>query len=222
MQRQPTLLNSCASAATAAEARFRIDYPDTQHREARVIALDDHAADLVRRMAGAHWMGGHFLVFEAIRPGGPDGNGPDGNGPDGNGADGNGADGNGAHPAPGTVPGLTADATLRTADGSVVLLSSELAEADSAVMIATSRASAAAASVIGDACAARRISSAGLVISDPTPGAPDSATGGPGAPGGDGGDDVDDVVAALRPNAMVLVVLHDHRDVAEILAALRV
>ena len=184
MQRQPTLLNSCASAATAAEARFRLDYPDTRHRDARVIALDDHAADLVRDMAGAQWRGGHFLVFEAVRAAGPDGNGPD---------------------AP-VMPVLHADATLRTADGSAVLLSSELEDADSAVMIATARASAAAASVIGDACAARRISSAGLVISD-------GASGGPG---------VDDVVAALRPNAMVLVVLQDHRDVPEVLAALRV
>ena len=185
MQRQPTLLNSCASAATAAEARFRLDYPDTRHREARVIALDDHAADLVRTMAGAQWSGGHFLVFEAVRAGGPDGNGTGG--------------------APAAVPALTADATLRTADGSSVLLSSELEDADSVVMIATAQASAAAASVIGDACAARRISSAGLVVSD-----------------GASGPGVDAVVAALRPNAMVLVVLHDHRDVPEILSALRV
>jgi hypothetical protein len=178
MQRQPTLLNSCASAATAAEARYRIDYPDTQHRAARVIALDERAADLVRRMAVQHWRGGHFLVFEA--------------------------------PVPGGGSGAAADATLRAADGTAVLLSSELEDADSAVMIATAQASATAASVIGDACAARRIMSAGLVIS------------GGAARDGDADDDVDDVVAALRPNAMVLVVLHDHRDVPEILSALRV
>lgn len=192
MQRYPTLLNSCASAATAAEARFRIDYPDTQHRAARVIALDERAAELVRRLAAAHWRGGHFLVFEAVVP-----------------ADGADGKGNGAAPDP--MAGAAgaadaADAVLRAADGTAVLLSSELGDADSAVMIATAEASASAASVIGDACAARRIMSAGLVIAD-------------GAPGG---GDVDDVVAALRPNAMVLVVLQDHRDVPEILSALRV
>lgn len=192
MQRQPTLLNSCASAATAAEARFRIDYPDTQHRAARVIALDERAAELVRRLAAAHWRGGHFLVFEAVVP-----------------ADGADGKGNGAAPDPmanAADAADAADAVLRAADGTAVLLSSELGDADSAVMIATAEASASAASVIGDACAARRIMSAGLVIAD-------------GAPGG---GDVDDVVAALRPNAMVLVVLQDHRDVPEILSALRV
>lgn len=187
MQRQPTLLNSCASATTAAEARFRIDYPDTRPRAARVIALDADAADLVRDMAAGHWRGGHFLRYEAEVPRG---------GPDGNGAD--------AAPA-------AADATLRTSDGTAVLLSSELDDADSAVMIATAQASASAASIIGDACAARRIMSAGLVISGGPPGS------------GNGTDpNVDDVVAALRPNAMVLVVLQDHHDVPEILAALRV
>lgn len=188
MQRQPTLLNSCASAATAAEARFRIDYPDTRPRAARVIALDADAADLVRHMAAGHWRGGHFLRYEAEVPRG---------GPDGNGADG--------------APGAAADATLRTSDGTAVLLSSELDDADSAVMIATAQASASAASIIGDACAARRIMSAGLVISGRPPGS---------ANGNDA--NVDDVVAALRPNAMVLVVLQDHHDVPEILAALRV
>ena len=183
MHRYPTLLNSCASAATAAEARFRIDYPDTQHRAARVIALDEHAAELVRGLAAAHWSGGHFLVFEAM-------------------VSADGADGN----VPGGAPYPVAEAILRTADGSAVLLSTELEDADSAVMIATAQASAAAASLIGDACATRRIMSAGLVISGGRPGE----------------GDLNDVVAALRPNAMVLVVLQDHHDVPEILSALRV
>jgi hypothetical protein len=165
--RQPTLLNSCASAATAAEARFRIDYPEVAPRASRIIALDERAAALVHNLADQHWSGGHFLVFEA--PAAADG---------------------------------AADAMLRTADGAPVLLSSELDNADTAVMIATADASAPAAAVIGDACAARRIMSAGLVISD--------------------GGDVDDVVAAMRPNAMVLVILQNHHDVPEILSALRV
>jgi len=179
MQRQPTLLNSCASAATAAEARFRIDYPEPERRAARIIALDDRAAGLVRSLSGQHWSGGHFLSFESPVL----------------------ADGAGD---------AAADATLRTPDGASVLLSTELDDADTAVMVATAEASAAAAAVIGDACAARRIMSAGLVISG-------------GASGGASGDgDLDDVVAALRPNAMVLVVLQNHRDVPEILSALRV
>ena len=75
-------------------------------------------------------------------------------------------------------------------------------------MIATAAAtsaSALAASTIGDECAFRGIMSAGLVLADAA-----------------GPDSVQDVVTALRPNAMVLVVLCEVDDIAEILAALRV
>jgi hypothetical protein len=171
MQRQPTLLNSCARATTAAEARYRISYPELARRDSRIIALDDHAAALVRRMAGQRWSGGHFLAFEAVVP-------------------------------PNGSARQTADARLRRADGASVLLSDELTRADAVVMVAGAQASAEAASVIGDACAVRSIMSAGLVV--------------PGA------GSADEVVAALRPNAMVLVVLRDDQDIPEILSALRV
>jgi hypothetical protein len=163
MQRQPTLLSSCALAATAAEARYRISSPEFTHRTSRVIALDGQAAALVRGLAGQRWDGGHFLVFESAVPD---------------------------------------DALLRSADGGTALLSEELDGADAVVMIATADANAEAASIIGDACAGRSIMSAGLVL----PGA------GP----------VNAVVSALRPNAMVLVVLQNAGDVPEVLSALRV
>ena len=163
MQRQPTLLSSCSRAATAAETRYRIDAPGFTRRSSRVIALDPHAAEIVRRLEGQRWSGGHFLVFESALPG---------------------------------------DALLRPAAGGTALLSAELQGADTVVMLASARASGEAASVIGEACAARSIMSAGLVV----PGA------GP----------VGEVVSALRPNAMVLVVLQDAGDIPEVLSALRV
>ena len=95
------------------------------------------------------------------------------------------------------------DALLRHAGtGGTALLSEELDGADTVVMVASAGASAEAASIIGDAAAARGIMSAGLVLPD-------------GAP-------VNEVVAALRPNAMVLVVLRDVADVPGVLSALRV
>jgi hypothetical protein len=163
MPRRPTLLGSCARAATAAEARYRISASEFTRRSSRVIALDSHAAAAVARMAGQRWRGGHFLVFESAVPD---------------------------------------DALLRPAAGGTALLSEELDGADAVVMVATARANAEAASIIGNACAARGIMSAGLVV----PGA------GP----------VGEVVSALRPNAMVLVVLQDAADVPEILSALRI
>jgi hypothetical protein len=97
---------------------------------------------------------------------------------------------------------LPDDALLRPAVGGTALLSEELDGADAVVMVATAQASAEAASIIGNACAARSIMSAGLVV--------------PGV------GSVGQVVSALRPNAMVLVVLQDAGDVPELLSALRV
>jgi hypothetical protein len=169
---RPTLLSSCALATTAAEARFRISRPDTSTRDARVIAVDEDAAVLVRTAAAARdWRGGHFLVFDRVASGAGNGDGP-------------------------------ADAVLRTPDGAVTLLSAELEGADLAVMVATAAARPEAAAVIGDACAERMIMSAGLVVAA-------EGLAGP-------------VVSALRPNAMVLVVLSSGRDVPEILTGLRV
>lgn len=169
MQRQPTLLSSCASAATAAEARYRISAPAFTRRDSRVIALDSHAAAMVARLGGQPWSGGHFLSFESVLPG---------------------------------------DALLRRVGGDpgvgggTALLSEELESADTVVMLASARASAEAASVLGEACAARAIMSVGFVLPDAGP--------------------VGEVVSALRPNAMVLVVPQDARDIVEVLSALRV
>jgi hypothetical protein len=171
MQRQPTLLSSCARAASAAEARFRISSPEFASRSSLVIALGESAAELARRLADRSWKGGRFLEFGELIPAG----------------------GRGGEPA---------DAVLRAADGTPALLSAELDSTDVAVMLATPGTAAVAASAVGDACAARWIMSVGLVVA---------------APG-----EAEDVVAALRPNAMVLVNLRSSQDIAEILSALRV
>jgi len=172
MQRQPTLLSSCAKAATAAEARFRITAPAFTRRSSRVIALDEQAATVVRGLAEQSWNGGRFFVVESALP----------------------------------DDALLRQVVVGDADGGgdagTALLSEELDGADTVVMIASAAANAAAASVIGDAAADRSIMTAGLVL----PGA---------APLGA-------AVSALRPNAMVLVVLREIKDVPEVLAALRV
>jgi hypothetical protein len=56
----PILLNSCALATTAKEARFRIDRP-IGSRAALIIALDDEAASVVDRVAERPWGGARFL-----------------------------------------------------------------------------------------------------------------------------------------------------------------
>lgn len=64
MDRRPTLLHSCAQAATAAEARFRVDYPNSTTRTSRIIALDPEAASVLGRISLQRWNGAHFLTFE--------------------------------------------------------------------------------------------------------------------------------------------------------------
>jgi hypothetical protein len=108
---------------------------------------------------------------------------------------------------------LPDDALLRRAPGqgedsaaTTALLSEELDGADTVVMVASARGSAAAASLIGDAAATRGIMTAGLVIRGQAGEAASS----------------DGIVAALRPNAMVLVILRSTSDLPEVLSALRV
>jgi hypothetical protein len=57
---RPILANSCAYAATAEEASFRIDRP-IGGRVALVIALDDEAANVVDRVAELPWQGARFF-----------------------------------------------------------------------------------------------------------------------------------------------------------------
>ena len=64
-----SLLSSCARAASAAEARFRIDAP-VESRSARVVALDDRAADVLRSVADLGWISARFLVCETVIGGG--------------------------------------------------------------------------------------------------------------------------------------------------------
>jgi hypothetical protein len=64
MVMRPTLLNSCARAATAAEARFRVDVPIGGQRATRVVALDEGASAVVRQVAQQQWGGARFYTYE--------------------------------------------------------------------------------------------------------------------------------------------------------------
>jgi hypothetical protein len=64
---RPILASSCARAATAAEARFRIDRP-IGSRAALIVALDDEAAAVVDRVAERPWGGARFFTAAALAP----------------------------------------------------------------------------------------------------------------------------------------------------------
>ena len=62
-------ISSCARAATAEEARYRIDRP-ISGRSARIIALDETAATIVRRVAEMPWGASRFFPnADALQPG---------------------------------------------------------------------------------------------------------------------------------------------------------
>lgn len=62
MTMRPILLNSCAKAATAKEARFRIDWPIRPARATRVVALDPAAVQVVHQVAEQPWADARFFV----------------------------------------------------------------------------------------------------------------------------------------------------------------
>ncbi|MEU0599974.1 3-methyl-2-oxobutanoate hydroxymethyltransferase [Streptomyces sp. NPDC006393] len=72
-------VSESARAASAAESRFRIDVPIAPARAARVVALDERAASVARRLAERPWAHARFytggsadgLLHELDGPAGP-------------------------------------------------------------------------------------------------------------------------------------------------------
>lgn len=164
---RPTLLNGCARAATAEEARFRIDGPLGEPRVARVVALDPGAEAILAATASAPWAGAHFYRRVA--------------------------------PAAGDAPAAGSPVDLEELGGPRVGLDEILDGADLAVLVATGDEGAGLAEAIGAAAGARGVMTAGLIFGDPL-----SAT-----------------ASVLRPQARVLLVSSDDRDLADLLSALR-
>lgn len=128
------MISESARAASAAEARFRLDAPNSRPRSTRIIALDPAAERAIGSIADGGWAGARFLTLVATTPAG---------------------DG---------LEGVPIDVTLRDIDGREAMLAETLAAADAVVMIAGSAAGAGAAAVIGGACSARGILATGLVV----------------------------------------------------------
>ncbi len=64
----PTLLHGCARAATAAEAKYRVQYPNSRTRSSRIFALDPGAAEAMYAITEDPWNGAHFLTVSNARP----------------------------------------------------------------------------------------------------------------------------------------------------------
>lgn len=126
--------SDCARAATAEEARYRVNYPNSRPRASKVVALDEGAWEIARTLERASWNGARF--FAAVgRSKGTQG-----------------------------LDAIPVDLDLRESSGKIARLTAELGDADVVVMIASAGESPADADVIGKACAERGIMTTAILV----------------------------------------------------------
>jgi hypothetical protein len=123
-----------ARVSSAAEARFRIDAPNSLGRTIKVIALDPASERVVKRLAERPWERATFFTASAFA----------------------------AAPAAGktfSMQGWLSDLAGRTKD-----LMNEVSTADLVVMVASSGENAQVAGLIGEACSARHVMTTALIL----------------------------------------------------------
>ncbi|HEY4819586.1 MAG TPA: hypothetical protein VIH62_02005 [Xanthobacteraceae bacterium] len=126
-----------ARMSSAAEARFRIDAPNSKPRAIKIIALDPPSERVVKRLAQAAWSQASFFTASAFS-GAP------------------------RKDESFSMTGWLSDVAGRTTD-----LINEVDSADLVVMVATAGESACAAAIIGEACSLKRVNTTGLIIGGP-------------------------------------------------------
>ncbi|HEV2572311.1 hypothetical protein [Methylocella sp. CPCC 101449] len=124
-----------AKMTTAHEAGFRVQYPNSKQRAAKVIALDPASAAIVEEISQKSWNGAAFFTSLAFT-----------------------GEGN-----PGAVGG-DLKAWLKDLAGRTMDLVAEVEHSDFVVVITTTGADARAVSVIADACALFNKSLVGLIV----------------------------------------------------------
>jgi hypothetical protein len=123
-----------ARMSSAAEAKFRIDSPNSRPRAVKVIALDGPSERIVKDLAQVSWQRATFLTASAFS-GAP------------------------RQDQRFSVGGWLNDLAGRTKD-----LIDEVNSADLVVMVATAGENAAAATIIGEACSVKHVMTTALVL----------------------------------------------------------
>jgi hypothetical protein len=127
-----------ARMSSAAEAKFRIDRPNSQPRAVKVIALDTQSERIVKELAQAPWQRASFLTASAFS-GAPRRGEP--------------------FSEPFSLGGWLNDLAGRTKD-----LVDEVNTADLVVMVATAGENVAAAAIIGEACSVKHVMTTALIL----------------------------------------------------------
>src|ERR1700684_1007975 len=123
-----------ARMSSAAEARVRINAPNSQPRAIKVIALDARSERIVKELAQSQWQRASFLTASSF----------------------SGAPRQGE---PFSMGGWLNDLAGRTKD-----VVDEVNSADLVVMVATAGENAAAAAIIGEACSLKHVMTTALVL----------------------------------------------------------
>jgi hypothetical protein len=127
-----------ARMSSAAEAKFRIDRPNSQPRAVKVIALDAQSERIVKELAQAPWQRASFLTASSFS-GAPRRGEP--------------------FSEPFSLGGWLNDLAGRTKD-----LVDEVNSADLVVMVATAGENVAAAAIIGEACSVKHVMTTALIL----------------------------------------------------------
>ena len=204
-----------ARMSSAAEAKFRINAPNSQPRAIKVIALDAPSERIVKELAASQWQRASFLTASAF----------------------SGAPRRGERFSQRfSLRGWLNDLAGRTKD-----LVDVVNTADLVVMVATAGENAAAAAIIGEACTARHVMTTALdprALTLPSPASgggffdfPSPACGGgsltfPPPQAGEGRVGASDetlskTLAQLRPHATMLVISSADEYIKDMLTALR-
>jgi hypothetical protein len=122
--------------SSAAEARFRIEAPNSRPRAVKVIALDAPSERVVKELAQESWQGASFLTASAFA-----------------------GAASGSAPQRFSLGGWLNDLAGRTKN-----LVEEIGCADLVVMVASAGENAGAAGIIGEACAVRHVMTTALIL----------------------------------------------------------
>ncbi len=137
-QAETDMDSESARMSSAAEARFRIDRPNSQARAIKVIALDAASERVVKELAELPWQRASFLTASSFA----------------------GAPRRGAGPSERfSLGGWLNDLAGRTKD-----LIDEVERADLVVMVASAGENAAAAGLIGEACNLKNVMTTALIL----------------------------------------------------------
>ena len=169
------MLSESARMTTAEEAKFRINAPNSKPRAIKVIALDKRSEEVVKKLAKAKWNKASF--FASVHFDSPPQAGAD----------------------------WSMKAWLHDLAGRTIKLMDEVNTADLVVMVASAGEKAEAASVIGEACAAKRVQTTALILDRKSASE----------------DALSNTLLHLRPFASMLVVADDDDYIESMLAALR-